>query len=84
MAHGEDEGLQLGMHPKLCQDARYVVALGADAYVEPLGASLAVEALGDGLQDLLFPGCEECYGPAGLVPLFSLVSGEAEQLHNLF
>src|SRR3712207_6115558 len=83
VAEGEHQCLQLRMHPQLGQDARHVIALGSDAYVEALGDPGAVEAPGELLQDLHLAGGEALYGPAGLVRFVLLGPGEAEQLDDL-
>jgi hypothetical protein len=46
VSQGEHEHLQPRVHPQLGQDARHVVALRREAYVQSLGDLLTVEALG--------------------------------------
>lgn len=84
VAQGEHQRLELRMHPELCQDARFVVALGAKAYVEFLGDPLTVKPLGECLQYLCLSGGKACYGLLSCVLLLSLAPGEAEQLHDFF
>src|SRR5215212_5492344 len=83
VAHGENQRLQPRVRPELCEDARHVVALRPEAYIESLGDSVAVQTLGEQLQDLPFSGSKACDGLPSLVGFVLAGTRETEQLHDL-
>ena len=72
VTQSKNERLQPRVHPQLGQDARHVVALRRDAYVQFFGDLPAVEAFGQRLEDLPFAGSELRYGLASSLYLLSV------------
>src|SRR5678815_1698697 len=83
IAEGEENGLELRVDAELVEDARDVVAFGADADPEPVGDRLAVEARGEGFEHLAFAERQAGDRLTLLALLLAAVAGEPEQLDDL-
>jgi hypothetical protein len=83
MAERKEQAWSWVWSPRLVEEARDMVALGADADAAPVGDRLAVEARGEGFEHFAFAPGEAGDGLPVLPRLLAPAAGEAEQLGDL-